>query len=1035
VDRHPVLRTALIWQGLTAPLQVVQRQAQLPWEEQDWRAPGLQGYSDPRRSSDRLRTFIHQDRQRGFDFTHAPLMRWTLAHLAEDSHLLIWSYHHLILDGWSLPLLIEECFELYGSADPSPPTPRPFSDYFAWRETRNPAEAEAFWRNTLAGFRAATPLPADRAIAADDPGREKIETTALRFEETTTEGLKSLARRHRITLNTLIQAAWAWVLSQFSGQLEILFGATLSGRPAELPGVEKMVGLFINTLPVRVSTQRQGRLLQWLTELQAWNIEMRQYEDSRLFDLHSWSDIPAGQALFESGVLFQNYPQRATTTLTAAGLEARNFRSFGTTSYPMTLITKPGSQLRLSLGFDHRKFDRSTAKRMLLRVDRLLKRFVAEPNQRLESLDSIPKAERHQLLIEWNDGPPRDRLLESFPRIRSAKSKVHSQTITALISSHARRTPDSIAVVFQDHHLTYGALELGTQRLAASLSARGVGPESVVGLLMVRSLEMITAICGILKAGAAYVPLDPLFPKQRLALILKEASASVVLTLRRLEEDLPPTANVVICLDERPENGRGSKDSTFEAGAPANMRQLRPKGASRPRDSHTQALAYIIYTSGSTGTPKGVAISQDSLTSYVNTAVENFELAACDRLLQFASISFDTSAEEIFPTLVRGATLLLRSETMLESPKVFLETCQRWRVSVLDLPTAYWHEMTASLDSQHVLLPSTLRLVIIGGERANRDQLERWRRHTKPEVRLLNTYGPTEATIVATQRELDGPRTNAPEHITIGTAISGVQAHVLSIHGHPAPRGVAGEICLAGNGLARGYLRHPASTAAQFVPNPYTSTPGARLYKTGDQGRRTSSGELEILGRFDHQIKLRGLRIELGEIERSLCDHPDVAAAIVIADVAKQPPQRLIAYVQPSGASPTGTQLRKWLKQTLPFYMLPAVYVPLRELPKTVAGKIDRRALPKPPLNALETETYQAPRGRTETALADIWAETLSVRRVGRTDDYFDLGGHSLLAVRLMARIEQHFDIELNLALLFRDFTVRGLARVIDTAR
>ncbi|MEM7354925.1 MAG: amino acid adenylation domain-containing protein, partial [Acidobacteriota bacterium] len=900
LERHPVLRTALVWEGLEEPRQVVLRQVELPWTEEDWR------HLPPAEQQRRFQALIRQDRRHGFDLRQAPLIRWTVARLSNETHRLMWCYHHVILDGWSMPLLVREAFELYLADGPIASPPRPFRDYLAWRAERKTARAEVFWRRSLEGVTAATPLPFDRPLDREDaPAR--IETVGVRLGDRAAD-LGALARHRRLTLNTLIQAAWSLTLGAFSGEEEVIFGATLAARPGEIEGVERMVGLFINTLPVRLSVAPHGRLGDLLARLQSWNVEMRQFDDSRLFDLHAWSDIPRGQPIFNSAILFQNYPHQPSSDLAALGLSPSGYRSFGTTSYPLTLTVKPTDGFNVSLAYDARRFDRSTAARLLAATRHLLELFVADADQALAALATLPPAARHQVLTEWND---------------TASIGDAPPPWSELFRRQVEQAPDRLAVESAEGSLTYGELGRRVEHLARHLRSLGVAREARVGLLMVRTPEMVTSMLAILRAGAAYVPLDPLYPRERMAFILAECGAAAVLTLERLVDDLPPLEVPVLQVDRD------------WAGIPRRQAAVWPEPA-------VGQLAYVIYTSGSTGRPKGVAIAERALTTYALDAAAQLAIRPSDRMLQFASISFDTSAEEIFPTLVRGATLRLRTEPMLESPAVFLDTCARWRITLLDLPTAYWHELTTSFARRPLAMPPTLRWVIIGGESARADDLVAWQRHAGDPVRLLNTYGPTEATIVATRRELTAAIDASPL-VSIGNAIPRAAAHVVDRWLRSVPVGVAGELVLAGAGLARGYLERPRHTARSFVPNPLGAAPGERLYKTGDRVRRRADADLLFLGRFDHQVKVRGLRIELGEIERALETSAEIADAVVTvrassglgkADRGERP--HLVAYVvlaTSTGSEPTPASLRAHLKTSLPFYMLPAAFVVLGAFP------------------------------------------------------------------------------------------------------
>lgn len=600
--------------------------------------------------------------------------------------------------------------------------------------------------------------------------------------------------------------------------------------------------------------------------------------------------------------------------------------------------------------------------------------------------------------------------------IRTAASC--STSAHQLFEAQAARTPDAVAILFGDERLTYQHLNAQANQLAHYLRSLGVGPDTLVAVSVERSIEMIVGLFGILKAGGAYVPLDPAYPKERLAAMLEDARAPVLLTERRLLESLPQTEARVICLD-------------------SDWKIIAHSSTENPISKITpENLAYVIYTSGSTGKPKGVLIEHRSLANYVEAASAEFAIEAGDRVLQFASISFDTSAEEIYPCLARGASLVLRTDSMLNSSSAFLEQCRDWNITILDLPTAYWHELTASLDGEGLSLPPSIRLVIIGGERALPERVAMWRTRVDERVRLLNTYGPTEATIVATVADLSRTPTSEPvADVTVGRPIPNVQAYILDQHLQPVPMEIIGELHIGGAGLARGYLNHPELTAERFISNPFSDEAGARFYKTGDLARYLPDGNIQLAGRIDDQVKINGFRIELGEIETALRSDASVRDAVVVAREDRPGEKRLVAYVVPKQSRDLDAQagmndeLRKFLKKKLPGYMLPAAFRLLDALPLSPNGKVDRKRLPLPDRMQINVgENYARPRDPLEKHLVEIWEEILNVHPIGIRDNFFDLGGHSLLSVRLMDRIEQELGKKIPLATLFEEATVERLA-------
>ncbi len=593
-----------------------------------------------------------------------------------------------------------------------------------------------------------------------------------------------------------------------------------------------------------------------------------------------------------------------------------------------------------------------------------------------------------------------------------------STPVHRLFEAQVSRTPDAPAVIGADEQVSYAELNRQAERVAQELRRLGVGPESLVGLCVERSVATIAGLLGILKAGGAYVPLDPHYPSARLALMLADGPITVLVTEERLRTRLPVHAAQIVYVEQ------------------AIRLHNQPEPHDLPCAAAAEHAAYVIYTSGSTGTPKGVVVPHSALAHYSLMARAAYALEPHDRALQFASISFDASVEEIFPCLLAGATLVLRTDAMLESLTHFVDRCAAWQITVLNLPTAYWHELCHWLELARRSIPTSVRLVIIGGEQARSEQLAAWRRHVAPEVRLVNTYGPTEATVVTTMADIAGPRAAATTEssIPIGRPIPGAEVYLLDDVGRLVPDGAAGELYIGGLGLARGYLHRPDLTAARFIAHPFSRVPGARLYRTGDMARFRSDGALEFLGRRDQQVKIRGYRVELGEIESALQQHPSVREALVVVQTGAAGDTRLVAYVVARSEEPAASDrvLRAFLIERLPSYMLPAAFVRLDALPLTPAGKVDRQGLsaarPEP---ADRHDTPLAARDPLELQLAQIWEEVLDHHPVGVRDNFFDCGGHSLRALRLVAQIEQRFSQRVSLAAIFAEPTVEGQARLL----
>ncbi len=990
VERHAVLRTSFRWEGLTEPLQEVHRDVGLPLEQQDWR-----DLPAPERER-QLQAYLEADRRRGFDLGQAPLMRLALFRLAEADYRLVWTSHHAVLDGRSRPIVVREVFAYYEAycegRDVQLEEPRPYRDYIAWLGRQDLSRAEEFWRRALQGFAAPTPLVVanpPRQLSDDEKGHGLQE---IRLSAATTSALRSLARQHDLTLNTLVQGAWALLLSRYSGEEDVVFGATRACRRSGVEGAESMVGLLINTLPVRVRLSPEMLLLPWLKELRAAQVLLRAYEHSPLVKVQEWSDVPRGTPLFDSILVFENYQFNTLLRAQGGDWQNRSFRILTQTNYPLTLTAYAGSELLLGIDYDRRYFDDSAITRMLAHLATLLEGVAANPDQRLSTLPLLTEAERHELLVEWSETDA------NYPR---------DKCIHELFEAQVERTPEAVAVEFGGQRLTYGELNRRANQLAHHLRGLGVGPEVLVGLCVERSLEMVVGLLGILKAGGAYVPLDPAYPRQRLAFMLEDTAARVVLTQESLAEGLPEAGFERVRLDaDWPQIERESGENLLGQVTPEN-------------------LAYVIYTSGSTGTPKGVSIRHRSVVRLVRET-DYATFGPEEVFLQFAPISFDASTFEVWGALLNGARLAVMPPG-LPSLEELGAALKRYEVSTLWLTAGLFHQM---VETQMESLRG-VRQLLAGGDVLSVPHVEKVLREL-PGCRLINGYGPTEnTTFTCCHTVKRGEPLGAS--VPIGRPIANTRVFILDRNRQPVPIGVPGELYIGGDGVARDYFRRPELTAEKFVPSPFGGDGEKRLYGTGDRARYRADGTIEFLGRIDDQVKIRGFRIEPGEVEAVLAEHPAVREAVVVVRQDAPGNKRLAAYLVFEGErEPSLRELRSFLKQKLPEYMVPSAFVTMEALPLTPSGKLDRRALPvseqtRPELD----EKLVAPRTPVEEVLARIWAQVLGVGRVGIHDNFFELGGHSLLATQVISRVRLAFPVELSLRLFFEAPTVADLAIAI----
>lgn len=992
VNQHPVLRTTFYWEDLETPMQVVLRRVELSWRLLDWR-----GLSTGEQQG-RLKDYLQADCAQGIDFAQAQLMRLALIWVEEDSYHLLWSYHHLLLDGWSLFLVLEEVFAYYEAycrgQNFQPNYRRPYRDYIAWLQEQDLPQAEAFWRQTLAGISSPTALGVGRGLEEVSKQKQEYNGLHISLSKEMTDSLRSLARQQQLTLNTLIQGAWALLLSRYSGHEDVVFGATISGRPAALPGVESMIGLFINTLPVRVQMFSSIPLLPWLQQLQAQQAEMRQYEYSPLVQVQSWSDVPGGTPLFDSIVVFENYPVNSSLQRPQSSLQVGPIRAIERTNYPLTLAVAPGPELILQLNYDSRRFSEDTIRRMLGHVQTLLEGFVAHPERSLAEVTLLSETEYQQLVITWNaDRAEYD----------------HDMSLHRLFEAQVGRTPDAVAVVFEDNLLTYRELNRRANQLAHYLQMLGVRPELPVGICLERSLELIVALLGTLKAGGAYVPLDAGYPQERLAFMLADANASVLLTQQRLLSALPEQMTRYLCLDTDWETIEQQHEENPESGTCG------------------ENLAYVIYTSGSTGRPKGVMVSHRAICNHMLWMKGFLPLTQCDRVFQKTPVSFDASIWEFYAPLLTGAQLVIAQPGGHQDSKYLVEAINRLSITVLQVVPSL---LQLLLDEPGCERCNSLRYVCCGGEELPIALQQRFYTHLN--AALYNLYGPTEATVDTICWACKPDSTG--QKVPIGRPIANTQVYLLDQHLQPAPIGVAGELYIGGDALARGYLQRAALTAEQFLPNPFGPESGTRLYRTGDLARYRPDGAVEFLGRRDGQVKLRGYRIEIGEIEEILSQHPAVQQCVIVVREDIPGDQRLVAYIVPhEGQAPTISSLRNVLQAKLPLYMVPSTFVMQVSLPRTPSGKIDRRALPAPENPHLELDvSYVAPQSELEQTIAAAWQEALQIEKVGIHDNFFDLGGHSLLLIRVQSILRAALNKDITLIDMFRYTTVNSLARYLS---
>ena len=984
VDNHEILRSSFVWEGeLVRPVQVVHKQLTMPFSVHDLRHDPEQPLA--------LDALAQAEQEQGFDLTQGPLLRMVAVRIDDNRHHLIYTNHHILMDGWSNSQLLGEVLQRY-SCEPVPAPTGRYRDYIEWLQRQDLPGSEAYWKTRLADLQEPTRLAQAVVCQQHD---ETILGHGERYQYLDagqTRRLSQFARQQKVTLNTLVQAAWLLLLQRLTGQATVAFGATVAGRPAELKGVEQQIGLFINTLPVIASPRAEQTVSDWLQSVQAQNLALREHEHTPLFEIQRWAG-KSGEALFDNILVFENYPvSQALEQGAPQELRFANVDNHEQTNYPLTLAVNVGEELSLHYSYQRAQFADSVIGQLSAHLENLLEQLVRDGNGTLGEL-AILGADEHQMVVQrWNA------TRVEYPL---------EQGVHRLIEAQALRTPDAIALVFADQSLTYARLNARANQLAHALIERKVGPDVLVGIAVERSLEMVIGLLAILKAGGAYVPLDPEYPRERLAYMMQDSGIGLLLTRRHLLASLPiPEGVQSLCLEQG-------------------------QGLSRYCDADPQVpcsadnLAYVIYTSGSTGLPKGAGNAHRALTNRLLWMQQAYELQAADTVLQKTPFSFDVSVWEFFWPLMTGARLVVAAPGDHRDPAKLIELINRQQVSTLHFVPSM---LQAFLQDANVASCTSLTRIVCSGEALPVDaQLQVFGK--LPGAGLYNLYGPTEAAIDVTHWTC---RDEGRDGVPIGQPIANLSTYILDSALNPLPVGVAGELYLGGIGLARGYHRRPGLSAERFVASPFGD--GQRLYRTGDLARYRADGVIDYVGRIDHQVKIRGLRIELGEIEARLLEHPAVREAVVIAQEVMGSKQ-LLAYLVPvDGNVIDAAQLRdsliSWLGDSLPDYMVPAHLLWLAQMPLSPNGKLDRKRLPA--LEFAACEQHVEPASATEQALVEIWQSVLGLARVSTTDNFFALGGDSIISIQVVSRARQQ-GIGLTPKDLFQQPTIQKLALLVLT--
>lgn len=980
IQRYDVLRSIFVHQDMTRPLQVVlnERIATVHFED-------ISALAQEDRI-EYMESFKQKDKERGFKLSSDRLIRLAILQTGLEEYLMILSFHHILTDGWSIPIIMGEFIHTYHSLLNDIPLSLgpvyPYSDYINWLEKQDRAEAISYWQEYVAGYEQLATIPKERK----GQGVEyKTELFEFCFDQAMTSGLEQLAKQYQTTLNSVFQTIWGILLARYNRANDVVFGAVVSGRNANVTGIEQMVGLFINSIPVRIQLDAETKLIQLLQQVQADALTSSDYDYLSLADIQSTSELRQG--LLDHLIAFENYPTPAEDgnihLAKKVVIDFQQMEVYEQTNYDFNVAVGPGEELYIKFMYNAHVYNKQMMENIAANLKQIARSILANPSSKVSDIDIVPAEERQKVLVEFN-----------HTQAPFEKEK----TIPQIFEELVMRYPNHPAVYFEGDQLTYQELNEKTNQLARELLTLGVTTDQIVAVMTDKSIEMIVAIMAVLKAGGAYLPIDSSYPDERIAYVLEDSQATILLTqshlLGSIRNDFATYQGKILELT----------DDRLYQGDTTNLNL-----SITPTD-----LAYVIYTSGTTGKPKGVMLEHHGVVKLKQYIHDHYGMYKEDRVLQYVSPSFDASVKEIFACLLNGATLYVPTKETTQDPTLFEDYVNRHHITVAALPPVF----LVHVNPDNI---TSLRLLFTGGSAITTDLVQAWKDRTL----YVNAYGPTEASIQATgwitAERADGI-------LPIGRPIDNTQIYIVGVDYQLQPIGIPGELCISGVGLARGYLNRPDLTREKFVDNPFVS--GEKMYRTGDLARWLPDGNIEYLGRVDDQVKVRGFRIELGEIEAQLLTHDAITEAVVLALTDEGGQTDLCAYFV-STRSIAAIELRQYLEQSLPSYMIPAFFINLEEMPVTINGKIDKRSLPKPDKNVDTGAVYVAPRNAIESKLVSIWQEVLGVERISVLDDFFALGGHSLKATVLLSKIHKEFETETSLREIFKHTKLGEMATLI----
>ena len=986
IQHHSILRSAFYSDIFSVPVQCVYRDVELPIEVLD--------YCEMTETEqvEAIKKYTNADRIRGFDFKSAPLMRVALFRITDDHYRMLWTSHHLLFDGWSLPILMEEflsSYELLVSGKQLKQTKEDrYEDYIRHIERSDKEHEESYWRKYMEGVEQSTMLP----FIELTKGRTKIggpsEMCYLHLNETITEKIKTYSQNNRITVNTIMQGVWSYLLHQYTGKKDIVYGVIVSGRPDDLHGVEQRVGMYINTIPLHSQSKNDQTISDWLHQMQEEQVASRQYQYTPLQSIQLLTGVKGD--LFDTILVFENYPVSKVVAEKKWSLNVRNVQMKEQTNYPLTITIGSSDQINIIFHYNSLLLKTEWIEAISNHFENVLLQLVSNNTDKLSTIKLLTKAEEIQVLDKFND------TVSDWPEDRS---------IIDLFEKQVEWTPGRTALVFEEQQISYKELNERSNKLAHYLIKKGVTKEAPVPICMEKSVDMMVGILGILKAGGAYVPMDAAYPVERISFMMEDTNAGIIVTNKNSRQRLQVRENTeVLEIDDASILEEINKEPLFNPSTPVAVNQL----------------AYIMYTSGSTGRPKGVLIEHGNVVSLVKN-VEYISLSKNDILLSTGSSSFDATTFEYWSMLLNGGQLVLCNENRLLDVALLKEEIVNRKVTTMWFTSSWFNQLVEN----DITLFDGLKTILVGGEKLSEYHVRKMK--TKyPSIEIINGYGPTENTTFSLTYSIDSIEEGGS--IPIGKPLNNRSAYILNEEQQLLPIGVTGEIYLGGAGVARGYLNQSELSHEKFVTNPFCE--GTTLYRTGDIGRWLPDGNIEYLGRIDDQVKIRGFRIELEEINNVLQQSGLVSHSLIVAKSDEEGNKRLVGYVVPLPSFSKETVVSH-LRTRLPEYMIPGLWVELETMPLTSNGKIDRKALPDPAAAGLLSHKYIAPRNELESSLVNIWKKLLRLEEVGVQDNFFEVGGHSLLAMRLLSSIRKEFGVDIPLVDIF-DSTIESLALKIE---